>query len=281
MTHRIVAIDDAFISYRYAENLLSSGQLVFNSGERVEGATNLLWILVLAGLKFVSGFRLEVLSISASLLLLLFTQARCAVLLRQIGLKFWPILVALLIVFGTGDVFLTVTNGLEASLYAALLTEALAAVYTGRRIILGVTIGLLFMTRPEGALVGLIILGAFWNQFSDRRKVAQVTLPFVALVFGTTLFRVVYFGSWLPNSIIAKSFPLAMLPYVVRNNSIPYLFDFAKSTPNLFIILCLSIYLISFLLRQFPQIRLLQLKSIDCYISHHNYVLHNSIKEWR
>jgi tetratricopeptide (TPR) repeat protein len=34
-------IDDAFISFRYARNL----GLVFNPGERVEGYTNLLWVL--------------------------------------------------------------------------------------------------------------------------------------------------------------------------------------------------------------------------------------------
>jgi hypothetical protein len=37
--------DDAFISYRYALNLVEGHGLVFNSGERVEGYTNFLWTL--------------------------------------------------------------------------------------------------------------------------------------------------------------------------------------------------------------------------------------------
>src|SRR5437763_8505938 len=42
--------DDAFISFVYARNLARHGQLVFNLGERVEGYTNFLWTVILAGL---------------------------------------------------------------------------------------------------------------------------------------------------------------------------------------------------------------------------------------
>ncbi len=41
--------DDAFISFVYARNLARHGQLVFNLGERVEGYTNFLWTVLLAG----------------------------------------------------------------------------------------------------------------------------------------------------------------------------------------------------------------------------------------
>src|SRR6186713_1795038 len=39
--------DDAYISFRYAQNLAEHGQLVFNLGERVEGYTNFLWTVLL------------------------------------------------------------------------------------------------------------------------------------------------------------------------------------------------------------------------------------------
>jgi hypothetical protein len=41
--------DDAYISFRYAANLASSSGLVFNVGHRVEGFSNPLWTLLLAG----------------------------------------------------------------------------------------------------------------------------------------------------------------------------------------------------------------------------------------
>ena len=50
--------DDAFITFRYAANYLNGEGLVYNSGERVEGYTNFLWLLLmifgrLAGMDFV------------------------------------------------------------------------------------------------------------------------------------------------------------------------------------------------------------------------------------
>lgn len=43
-----LTMDDAFISFRYAENLAAGNGLVFNIGERVEGYTNFLWTVLLA-----------------------------------------------------------------------------------------------------------------------------------------------------------------------------------------------------------------------------------------
>ena len=41
--------DDNFISFRYASNLVHGNGLVYNAGEYVEGYTNLLWTLLIAG----------------------------------------------------------------------------------------------------------------------------------------------------------------------------------------------------------------------------------------
>jgi len=41
--------DDAFISYRYAQNLAEGRGLVYNAGERVEGYSDFLWTVAIAG----------------------------------------------------------------------------------------------------------------------------------------------------------------------------------------------------------------------------------------
>src|SRR2546426_8799603 len=43
-------IDDAFINFRFAENLAGGLGPVFNAGERVEGYTTSAWVFLLAGL---------------------------------------------------------------------------------------------------------------------------------------------------------------------------------------------------------------------------------------
>jgi tetratricopeptide (TPR) repeat protein len=40
--------DDAYISFRFVKNFVEGKGLVFNAGERVEGFTNLLWVLILS-----------------------------------------------------------------------------------------------------------------------------------------------------------------------------------------------------------------------------------------
>ena len=47
-TIRHFTIDDAYISYRYANNLVNGHGLVFNIGEYVEGYTNFSWTLLIA-----------------------------------------------------------------------------------------------------------------------------------------------------------------------------------------------------------------------------------------
>jgi len=39
--------DDAFITFRYADNFAGGDGLVFNQGERIEGYTNFLWLMII------------------------------------------------------------------------------------------------------------------------------------------------------------------------------------------------------------------------------------------
>jgi arabinofuranosyltransferase len=47
----VFTVDDAYISFRYAENFARGHGLVFNPGEYVEGYTNFLWVILLGLLK--------------------------------------------------------------------------------------------------------------------------------------------------------------------------------------------------------------------------------------
>jgi hypothetical protein len=48
LTGNAFGLDDAYISYRYAENLIHGNGLVYNPGERVEGYSNFLYVLLVA-----------------------------------------------------------------------------------------------------------------------------------------------------------------------------------------------------------------------------------------
>src|SRR5437867_5557888 len=75
--------DDAFISFVYSRNLAEHGQLVFNLGERVEGYTNFLWTVLLAGLMKL-GWQPESSSLWLGGAFAVATLAVCAALSRRL-----------------------------------------------------------------------------------------------------------------------------------------------------------------------------------------------------
>ena len=65
--------DDAYISFRYAQNLVNGYGLVWNHGEAVEGYTNFLWVVLIAAGMLISvppEIAATVLSVSAAFILL-------------------------------------------------------------------------------------------------------------------------------------------------------------------------------------------------------------------
>ena len=66
--------DDAYISWRYADNLARGLGLVWNEGERVEGYTNFLWTVILA-IPHRLGLDVEMFAIALGLVLFTVTLA--------------------------------------------------------------------------------------------------------------------------------------------------------------------------------------------------------------
>ena len=236
LTQRISVVDDAYISYRYVLNLVDAHQLVFNLGERVEGATNLLWILILSSATVLSGREPEMIAVALSLLLYGYAVGRVAHLGMQLTGSLAAGTCASATVFLNADVFLTAINGLESALYMALLAEAFACVVTGRGLAHGVVLGLLFATRPEGAAIGCALIGMQGLVRGLRPTAFRSGTPWLAIVAAVTLARLVYFGSWIPNSVVAKSYPLELLPSVLSQHSWPYLRGFLVHDPVLALI---------------------------------------------
>ncbi|TPV93672.1 MAG: hypothetical protein B7733_19300 [Myxococcales bacterium FL481] len=64
---RAACFDDAFISFRYAQNLVAGHGLVFNVGERVEGYTNFLWTVIIALVHGLTGISLPRVAVAGAL----------------------------------------------------------------------------------------------------------------------------------------------------------------------------------------------------------------------
>jgi len=199
-------VDDAYISYRYAENLLNGHGLVMNAGERVEGISNPLWTLLLAvlhaiGLSYpVASFLLGALSLAATVVL----THRLA---RRLGMDDQVATAIAAGVAGTIPFVASATMGLEGGLYAALLLASLLTWPAQGLGLLGLaaaTAGLA-ATRPEGlglaVLLGVVHLLVPGRRLLDRAVSAAVPL---GVVLAIEALRYAYYGEWVPNSVTAK-----------------------------------------------------------------------------
>ena len=216
--------DDAFISFRYARNLLDGHGLVFNAGERVEGYTNFLWVLELAAIWGALGIRpehaapwLSVAFTAGTLAAMLWWAARMPGL-RHRGLAAW---MALGLVCGSATFAVwTSGGGLETRQFTFFVLCAVVclSLYRNNRwglLAASLSLALAALTRPEGVLIAVVCLGWFAVQRlvdggrlrferGYLRELLTLAAPFAILVAAHFLFRYAYYGEWLPNTYYAK-----------------------------------------------------------------------------
>ncbi|MDI9547577.1 MAG: hypothetical protein QM346_08230 [Chloroflexota bacterium] len=212
--------DDALISLRYAKRLLAGQGLTWTEGPRVEGYSNLLWVLLVSALGWMG---LDLIQAARLLGYGLMSLAGAAVvwcgLVRHhvrglLGAAMGGLFLAL-----SAPVAVWAIGGLEQPLIAALL--AWAMVFTFRVAdrthesryfyLASFCFGLLSITRPDGpifavATVAALVLG---NRFSRKSlSHAAKLLLFPALfIAGQLLFRLVYYRDWIPNTARVKISP--------------------------------------------------------------------------
>ena len=190
--------DDGYITYRIAENISSGAGWVYNSGVKVNGATSVLWtgLLALGSLLFgnaagaahwLSGF----LAIIAALLLWRLFREDLSLTASSMGL--------LLIVT---QPLLWISLGLETHLLLACAVAAFWFDHLDRELALGLALGALILTRPDGAVLAALLLARRTSSTGSMawRSIAMMGL----LVLPWLLFSWSYFGTVLPNTLAAK-----------------------------------------------------------------------------
>ncbi len=239
--------DDAFISFRYAANLLEGQGLVFNPGERVEGYTNLSWTLLMAGLMalgvdpVLGSAALGLLCFSAVLPLTAALTQRAA----APGGALIAVAAAALVALDPWAVLESV-EGLETALYTLLLTAAAWRILCENEVQdsiptahlgSGLLLSAAALTRPEAPMIaGLLHLGLLAgapNRGLQLRRSLWAALPVLLTLGALTAWRLSYYGDPLPNTFYAKTggAPLA--------RGLVYLGAHARFHPALWLLLVL------------------------------------------
>jgi arabinofuranosyltransferase len=226
-----LGVDDANISLVYAKNLAAGHGCVYHpGGERVEGFSCPLWVLVAAAFfRFTARpeFPLLVFNIIAVSLAL----AGCVSLLDRIAserrggrtiFSFASLVFLAWVCAGPAYACWTLVTLMETGLWSALLilatllclVQAAGLPFRGYRAALAAVAGLLVLCRPEGMLWSfsfVLLFGAITFLRDGLRRAFREVLPVALSCGGTTaaltVLRVAYFGYPLPNTYYAKVSP--------------------------------------------------------------------------
>ena len=206
-----VPSEDASILFRYSENVASGHGIVYNpGGPTVDGATDMLFMLALAGLNSL-GIRVELaaalvnaLSLGAIVFLLYLSWRRWAGVV--VGWALLPVAVILVgPVWQYGQLGYGTPTFAAACTMVAVLSEV-SSRHPSRRnlLVLGLFVGIAGLVRPEGFILAPLVIAAQAFRTRSWRLLlvpGAIWLPIVAAFVG---WRALYFGYPFPNPFYKK-----------------------------------------------------------------------------
>ncbi|HEX4952598.1 MAG TPA: hypothetical protein VF017_04280 [Thermoanaerobaculia bacterium] len=240
--------DDSYISYWPALTLAERGEILNYNLERVEQSSTLLWVLVLAALRWLSGGDLPALGLAGSLV----AAVACLTVLalgRSAGREGGA--VACLLVATQPFFLYWAWSGAETALAALVLLAlavswaALLSAPTLRPGLLGGALAstlALVLVRPEGALVAMaavVTLSGSWRGQRQRRGRLALLGAGSAVTWASVLgFRLLYFGALQPQPVAAK---VGTLSWATWTRGWRYLERALMETPALSPVLALAL----------------------------------------
>jgi hypothetical protein len=198
------ASDDAYISFRYAENLAKEHGLVFNPGERVEGYTDFLWTIIAAVVIVFKGDPGK-----ASIVINLASFVGIIFLVERLGrrLRAAPVLVGIATILVAANYTMAsfATACIETMFAAMLVLLALERVEAGHSLAGGIAGIAATLTHPDHGIFYAALAAALFFEKSRRKELIVYLIPFFALFVPYFIWRWSYYGDLMPNTFYTKS----------------------------------------------------------------------------
>lgn len=227
-------IDDANITFAFAENIAQGNGYVFGKVDpvQVEGSTSLAWTLVLTALAY-AGLPVGPSALVAGTVLFLCSALLCYHIARASGVNDSVALIAtLLFVCTAGVVEWQALSGMECGLWCCSILFAWYALSKPVSTTVQIcAIALLVLVRPEALFYAPLMIALFWitgtrDKAQTTQLVVLLTTAFVVAA-AVTVWRVTVFGVPFPNTFYAK---VGSLPYNL-SNGVRYLGSVVAATP--------------------------------------------------
>lgn len=197
--------EDAYITFRYSVSLADGNGPVFNVGERVEGYSNFLWMVLLAIPRSVADVDIVLFARALGVVCALGSLVVLHVLVRRVTGSAPGGVLATLLAAAAGSVAAYGPSGLETPLFTLLVLAVVLAVVAERPVLAGFLVALATMTRPDGVVIAAVV--GLWLIFQTRgwRFPVLFAAAALALTIPWTAWRYAYYGHLLPNALAAKS----------------------------------------------------------------------------
>jgi arabinofuranosyltransferase len=228
-------IDDSFITFRYARNILAGNGFVYNPGEHVLGTTTPLYTFLLTGIGLLTGGTSAPFPTNALVVNAISDGVTCVLLYligRRLNAPIPGLGAALVWAIAPFSVTFAI-GGLETSIFVLLTVSIVYSYITGRYSWAAFFSALALLTRPDALLLLLPeAADRFWTIISRKPSTKELNvtadtpslpmqqrkipvgelLAFILPVGIWIIFSGVYFGSPLPHSIAAKSLVYRLPP---------------------------------------------------------------------
>jgi hypothetical protein len=211
--------DDAYITYRYAENVTDGRGLVYNAGERVQGISSPgLAVLLAASLEvfrnvFSAALGLDILASMVSLFLLW-------KLFEHFSIPNGQRILSLFILIWSDKLLLHFLEGMETPLVVGCMLASLYFLVKQKPIFAGLAAGVMLWLRLDSGLWIAAIAGVGW--FYWRRNTTLFLLIAALTYLPWVLFAWSYFGSVIPLSVIAKQVAYGLHEAPLRSRMAAY-----------------------------------------------------------
>lgn len=239
-------VDDAYITFRYAQNIIDGNGMVYNPGERVLGTTTPVYTLLMTILGLPLG------GVDAPFpWIALVVNTLADVITVLLLIRFGEILghrkagIATSIIWSIAPMSVTFAiGGMETSVFVCLMMGSFYFYSTRMLVPTALLASLSLLTRPD-ALLFILPLGldrlrrGLIQKPGDggvERVLVNEVLAFILPTLIWVIFAMLYFGNPLPNSIAAKTAayhlsPESALIRLLQHYSTPFLGHLTMGTP--------------------------------------------------
>lgn len=194
--------DDAFITFRYSQNLANGHGLVYNLGERVQGMSSPGFAILMAAWLFA----FPDLPVAGALLFDILAWTLCLVLMWQIlkdaGFPETTRIYVLVILIISDRVLVRVMEGMEIPFVLLGMLASFYLMTKDRAALAGAAAGAMLWFRLDAIPWIPVLVVVFW--LSQRRNVLIFLSVAVLVYLPWAVFAEMYYGNFMPLTVIAK-----------------------------------------------------------------------------